>query len=259
MIKNKKIVLTGASSGIGFEVMKRLAAEPSNTILAVARRVDKLEGFAANVIPFSCDVSNKEGIDKLFEKAEEVFDCIDLLYANAGVPYYEKFDYADWDRIEGIFNLNTISPIYTYSKYVNHLNGRKGHLVYTISAIGEMAMPGFALYSASKFGLNGFQQAIRLEKPETLTLTCIYPVSTKTNFAKVAGNGEEVDLPSPVQAVEEVADAAVKGIEQGKESIYPCKVYLPSKVIMAICPPARKAYWNQEKGKFLRHLERQKK
>jgi len=150
-------------------------------------------------------------------------------------------------------------PIYTYSKYVNHLNGRKGHLVYTISAIGEMAMPGFALYSASKFGLNGFQQAIRLEKPETLTLTCIYPVSTKTNFAKVAGNGEEVDLPSPVQAVEEVADAAVKGIEQGKESIYPCKVYLPSKVIMAICPPARKAYWNQEKGKFLRHLERQKK
>ncbi len=259
MIKNKTIVITGASSGIGFEVMKRFASESSNTILAVARRTEKLEGFAPNVIPFSCDVSSCEGIDKLFDKMSQLFDCVDIFYANAGVPYYEKFDYENWDRVKAIFDLNTISPIYTYSRYINYLKGRKGQLVYTISAIGEMAMPGFALYSASKFGLNGFQQAIRLEKPENLTLTCIYPVSTKTNFAKVAGEGEEVDLPAPVQDVEEVADAAVKGIEEGKESIYPCKVYLPSKVIMSIFPFARKAYWNQENAKFLRHLERQKK
>lgn len=259
MVKNKTIVITGASSGIGFEVMKRFAAEKSNTVLAVARRTTALEGYAENVIPFSCDVSSEEGIDKLFEKIAELFDCVDIFYANAGVPYYEKFDYESWGRVKAIFDLNTLSPIYTYAKYIKHLNGRPGQLVYTISAIGEMAMPGFALYSASKFGLNGFQQAIRLEKPDNLTLTCIYPVSTKTNFAKVAGEGEEVDLPSPVQAVEEVADAAVEGIEQGKESIYPCKVYLPSKVIMGLFPFARKAYWKQENDKFLRHLARQAK
>lgn len=259
MIQNKVIVITGASSGIGYEVMKRFAAEKSNTILAVARRIDKLEGYAENVIPFSCDVSSCEGIDALFGKMNELFDKVDIFYANAGVPYYEKFDYENWDRVRAIFDLNTLSPIYTYSKYINHLNGRQGQLVYTISAIGEMAMPGFALYSASKFGLNGFQQAIRLEKPDNLTLTCIYPVSTKTNFAKVAGEGEEVDLPSPVQDVEEVADAAVSGIIAGKESIYPCKVYLPSKVIMSLFPFARRAYWNQENAKFLRHLERHKK
>ena len=72
MIQNKKIVITGASSGIGFEVMKRLAADGTNTILAVARHVDVLENAASNIIPFSADQSTKEGIDSVFEKAKEV-------------------------------------------------------------------------------------------------------------------------------------------------------------------------------------------
>jgi len=201
MIKNKKIVLTGASSGIGLEVMKLLAADGSNTILAVARHIDGLSRAASNIIPFAADVSNKEGIDSVFAKAEELFGTVDIFYANAGTPYFEEYDYEDWDRLSYIFELNTLGPAYTYVKYKHHLNGRPGHLVYTVSAIGEMAMPGFALYSASKFGLNGFQQGIRLEMPENMKMTCIYPVSTHTNFATVAGNGVPVDLPEPVQAV----------------------------------------------------------
>lgn len=254
MIQNKKIVITGASSGIGFEVMKRLAADGTNTILAVARRVQKLEGMAPNIIPFSADQSTKEGVDAVFEKAEEVFGKIDIFYANAGTPYYELYDYEDWDRLKMIFDLNTLSPIYSYVKYMHHLQGKPGHLVYTVSAIGEMAMPGFALYSSSKFALNGFQQAIRLEMPENMKLTCIYPVSTKTNFATVAGDGEAVDLPSPVQDVNEVADAVVEGVEKGKESIYPCKVYPPSKAIFTVSKAARAAYWKSEGKKFKKYL-----
>jgi len=254
MIQNKKIVITGASSGIGYDVMMRLAADGSNTILAVARRVEKLEGLEPNIIPFSADQSNKEGIDATFAKAEEVLGHVDIYYANAGVPYYERYDYEDWDRLSMIFDLNTVGPIYSYVKYMKHLDGRPGHLVYTVSAIGEMAMPGFALYSASKFGLNGFQQAIRLEMPKNMKLTCVYPVSTKTNFAKVAGAGQEVDMPYPVQAVEEVGAAIVKGVEEGKESIYPCKVYLPSKAIFTVSKAARAAYWESENKKFRKFL-----
>ena len=254
-VKGKVIIITGASSGIGFEVMKRLAADKSNTILAVARRVQKLEGLADNIIPFSADVSGKEGIDAVFEKATEVFGTIDIFYANAGTPYYELYDYEDWDRLKAIFDLNTLSPIYSYAKYIHHLDGKPGHMVYTISAIGEMAMPGFALYAASKFGLNGFQQGIRLEMPKNLKITSIYPVSTKTNFAKVAGEGEVVDMPSPVQAVEEVADAVVDGISKGKESVYPCKVYLPSKFVFTISKAARASYWKKEGKKFEKFLK----
>jgi len=258
MIQNKKIVITGASSGIGFEVMKRLTADGSNTVLAVARRVEKLEDLAPNIIPFSADMSSQEGIDAVFAKAEELFGTIGIFYANAGTPYYEEYDYEDWDRLKMIFDLNTLSPIYSYVKYKHHLNGKPGHLVYTISAIGEMAMPGFALYSASKFGLNGFQQGIRLEMPENMKLTCIYPVSTKTAFAKVAGNGVEVDMPSPVQDVNEVADAVVDGIDKQKESVYPCKVYTLTKPIFTVSKAARAAYWESENKKFRKFIANKK-
>ena len=251
MIENKTIVLTGASSGIGLEVLKLLARGQGNRILAVARHVDKLGGFAPNVTPFACDISTQEGVDRVFQKAEELVGKIDLFYANAGFPYYEEFNYADWDRVDAMFRTNTISPIYTYAKYIRHLDGRPGILAYTVSAIGELAMPGYAVYSASKFGLNGFQQAIRLEKPDNLQITCLYPVATDTNFFKVA-NELEFEKPFPVQKPASVARKMVKGIEEGAAKVSPCGLFDFAKVLMGVVPPVRTAYWKNETKKLER-------
>ena len=258
MISNKNIVVTGASSGIGKSILTELVAQEGNRILAASRGADKISGSGEHVIPFSCDLSTKEGVDALFAKAEEVFDKIDIFFCNAGAPYYERFDYEDWDRIERIFDLNTVSHIYTYSKYLNHLNGRNGRLVYTISAMGEMAIPGYALYAATKFAMKGFQQAIRDETPENLKISCIYPVSTKTNFFNVGGGGRRMEPPFPVQAPEKVAKAVVKGVDKLKEHIYPCAVYLPSKYLMNIVPPVKKLYIKAQKGKLRRFVKRVK-
>ena len=62
---------------------------------------------------------------------------------------------ADWDRAEKIFSINTLSPIYLYEKMIEHLDGRHGMVVVTDSAMGETAMPGFSLYSSTKYALNG--------------------------------------------------------------------------------------------------------
>ena len=255
MIDGKTIVLTGASSGIGLEVLKLLAKGKDNRILAVARHVDNIQNFADNVIAFSCDISTQAGVDRLFEKAEELFGKIDLFYANAGFPYYEEFNYADWDRVDAMFRTNTISPIYTYAKYIRHLDGRPGILAYTVSAIGEMAMPGYALYSSSKFALNGFQQAIRLEAPENLQITCLYPVATDTNFFKVA-NAVEFEKPFPVQKPSHVAKMMVKGIEEGKERVYPSGLFGFAKVLMGVAPPVRTFYWKLETKKLDRFKEK---
>jgi len=256
MIDNKTIVLTGASSGIGFETLKRLAEGKGNKILAVARHPEKLEGFAPNVIPFAADIGSQAGVDSVFAKAEEVLGKIDLFIANAGFPYYEAFDYVDWKRVEKIFNTNTISPIYTYSKYAEHLAGRDGHLAYTISAMGQMAIPGYALYGATKFGLQGFQQGIRLEMPKNIRLTCTYPVSTATNFFNVAGDGKKVDRAFPVQKAETVARKMYKALEKGRESVYPCGLFVFSKILMGHCPPVRSFYWELETRKLERYLLR---
>ena len=256
MISHKNIIVTGASSGIGKSIIDELVQQEGNRILAACRRADRVTGYGENVIPFSCDLSTQEGMDALFARAEELFDKIDIFFCNAGAPYYERFDYADWQRIENIFRVNTIGHIYAYSKYLQHLNGREGRLVYTISAMGEMALPGYALYAATKFAMKGFQQAIRDETPENLQISCVYPVSTKTNFFHVGGGGRKVEPPFPVQAPDKVAKAVVKGVHKLKDHIYPCPVYLPSKYLMNVVPPVKALYVKAQKSKLHRFVQR---
>jgi len=257
MIDNKTIVITGASSGIGLEFLKLVEQGEGNRVLAVSRNATKkikAEDFKCEVTVFDADVSCKEGIDSVFAKAEEVFGKIDLYYNNAGFPYFERYDYEDWGRLERIFDANTLGPIYTYVKYVHHLDGREGHLGMTISAMGTMAMPGYSLYTSTKFALNGFQEAIRLEKPKNLDITCLYPVATATNFFNVAG-GAKVKKPFPVQKADVVARKMYEGIEKGKKKVSPCAAFGISKVLMTVCPPVRSFYWGIEKRKFLYYLK----
>ena len=133
MINGKTIVLTGANSGIGLETLK-LLVKGDNKILAVDLRTDKIEELnSEKVIPMVCDVSTKENVDKIFETAIEKLGSIDIFFANAGFPYYETMDYVDWERVENIFKVNVYSPIYTYQKYAQYLNGKPGHMAITVS------------------------------------------------------------------------------------------------------------------------------
>ena len=255
MITNKKIVLTGADSGIGYEVLKLLAAEKSNKIFAVDLNMNKMHTVSDNVIPFQCDVSSKENVDLIFEKAIKALGEIDIFYANAGYPYYELFDYVDWERTERMFRTNVFSPIYSYQKYVEYLNGREGHYAITVSAIGKMAMPGFTTYSASKFAMEGFQQGIRFELPKNVKLTCLYPIATDTNFF-AAANKETFERPFPVQSPAVVAKKMVKGLEKGKKSVNPSFLFTLSGVLFAIIPPVKKIYLMLEKNKLKRFAKK---
>ena len=261
MINGKNIVLTGANSGIGLETLK-LLVKGDNKILAVDLFTDKLADFdKKKVIPMQCDVSTPENVDLIFETAIKELGSIDIFYANAGFPYYEKMDYVNWDRIDRIFKVNVYSPIYSVQKYVEYLNGRPGHMAITVSAIGKMAIPGYALYSASKFAMQGFQQGYRLELPKNLKLTCLYPIATDTGFFKKAVEGQEGKVirekPFPVQKPAHVAKKMVKGLEKGKKSVNPSKLFGLATFLFAICPPIRSFYWHLE-NKKLERFEAQK-
>lgn len=253
MITFKKIVLTGADSGIGLETLKLLAKDGTNKILAVDINCENMDKLGDNVIPMQIDVSSQAAVDEIFEKAEAELGKIDIFYANAGYPYYEIMDYTDWDRTAKMFETNVYSPIYSYQKFVRHLNGRKGHFCITVSAIGKMAMPGFTTYSASKFAMEGFQQGIRFEMPKNLKLTCLYPIATDTNFFATA-NEVEFERPFPVQSPKTVAKKMVKGIEKGKKSVNPSFLFTLSGILFTICPPIKKVYLALEKGKFKRFV-----
>lgn len=249
MICKKNIVLTGCNSGIGLEVLRLLVAG-NNRILAVDKNIDRILGFdGEKVIPMQIDVSSKEAVDEIFDTALEKLGSIDIFYANAGYPYYEEVNYADWDRVSAMFETNVFSPIYSYQKYVKYLDGRKGIFAITVSAIGKMAMPGFTIYSASKFAMQGFQEGIRLEMPDNVQLTCLYPVATDTGFFKAA-NEIEFKKPFPVQQPTVVAKKMVEGIEKGRKTVSPCLLFGFAEQLMKFAPFVRNIYWGLEKRKF---------
>lgn len=157
-----------------------------------------------------------------------------------------------------MFETNVFSPIYSYQKYAEYLNGRKGIMAITVSAIGTMAMPGFTIYSASKFAMHGFQEGIRLEKPDNIQLTCLYPVATDTGFFKAA-NEIEFKKPFPVQKPDVVARKMVDGIEKGKATVSPCALFGFAKQLMKFLPVTKTVYLALEKRKFKEFKEDVKK
>ena len=169
-------------------------------------------------------------------------------------------DYVDWTRTARIFETNVFSPIYSYQKFRAYLGGREGQFAMTVSAIGKMGMPGYALYSSSKFAVQGFQQALRLEMPANIKMTCLYPVATDTNFFKAAVKGQDKVIrqkPFPVQKPTHVAKAMVKGLEKKNKYVNPCKLFSFALVLFAVFPFVRTIYWKLEKKK-LDNFEAQK-
>lgn len=249
-IENKRIVLTGANSGIGLEVLKLLLEREGNIIFAVDLNIDVLSTLdASRVIPYQCDVSQAQNIDKLFQEALAALGNMDVFYANAGFAYYEELNYVDWRRTEKIFETNVLSPIYSYQKFAEYLDGREGIFAITGSAMGFMGMPGFTLYSSSKFAITGFQEAVRLEKPDNIQLTTLFPVSTDTGFFKTASD-IEFRKPFPVQSPDIVAKRMLRGLEKGKKKVMPCRLFRVALVLFRILPFVRTWYWNYEKKKF---------
>lgn len=242
-LENKNVVLTGCNSGIGYETLKVLLAK-GNHVLGVDRDTDNLDKIHDDHLTvMQMDIASEEGVDAVFEKAEELFDFIDLFYANAGYPQYERLDYVDYNRPVHMFETNVFSQMYTYEKYLAYLDGREGHLAMTISCIGSLALPGFVMYSASKFAMHGFQEGIRAEGvPKNMSFTTLNPIATATNFF-YTGNPVKYQRPIPIQSPKHVAKFMVKAIEKGKGDVCPSKLFGIFGYLFAVCPPMKNIYW----------------
>lgn len=250
MMKNKKVVITGAASGIGMEILKLISAEKTNTVLAVDRNIAPLEAMnKTNVIPYACDISIPENVDLLFKEVEASLGVADIFCANAGFAYYEKIRKADWEHIDKMLRVNTISPIYSYEKYCEQMGELPGHFVMTISTVGLMGMPGYAIYCTSKFALNGFHEAIQFERPDNIRFTSVYPISTNTKFFETA-NKNPFPKSYPVMEADVLARRIVKGIESGKKQIKPSRAFNAVNIIFTLLPFTKNLYRSLENKKF---------
>ncbi|MFT8316277.1 MAG: SDR family NAD(P)-dependent oxidoreductase [Clostridium sp.] len=233
-INGKNIILTGASSGIGKELLKKLKNYDVK-IIAVARNIDKIPNYGENIISFSCDLSRKEEVDRLFEYALSVLKSIDIFIANAGFAYCEEIEEANWEHIEKIYSTNVFSPIYVAEKMKNINKDRAYYMIITCSAVSTVALPGYTLYCATKASINMFAKTYRYEMKNKGKLGLVYPIATKTNFFKRAG-GNIAPVPWPVQSPEIVAASIILGIKFNLRNIYPSILFLIASIINRIIP-----------------------
>lgn len=253
-INNKNIVLTGASSGIGLDLLKLLLNYENVKIVAVARHIETIPSVEGVVFPFSIDLSNEAGINSLFEYTQSIFGEVDIFIANAGYAYLERLSEPDWKHIEDIFALNVYSPIYSLVKLAESNSIKTKCFVCTISAVAQVPLPYYSLYCSTKAALHQFIEGYRYESPDNLQIVSVYPVATRTSFFEKAAKEKQPPIPFLSQSSQMVARAIIKGIEGNKKRVYPSFLFRVFNFLGHNFPIMFSLYSASEKRKIERNL-----
>jgi short-subunit dehydrogenase len=192
-LRNKVVLITGASSGFGQDAARLFAKEGCKVVLA-ARRLDRLQLLAAEIqnaggeaLAIPVDVMERAEIDVMVQTALDLYRRVDILFNNAGfggVNWFEKFDPAR--HIDTLIRVNLIGSILvTRAVLPQMLKRRTGHIINMVSVGGLIAAPTITTYSASKFGMRAFTDALRREvSPFGIHVSGIYPGPAVTEFGK---------------------------------------------------------------------------
>ncbi|GAB4475526.1 MAG: SDR family oxidoreductase [Anaerolineae bacterium] len=258
-IEGSRVVLTGAAWGIGRALLAALAAYPAQ-IAAVdvddaglEQAIAALPDARARILPLVLDLTRPQAVDALFERACAWMGGVDLFIANAGFAYYGPLGAPDWERIERLYALNVISPIYAVQKMAALNRGRPYKVVITASTMGLLALPGYALYAASKAALHRFAEAYRLELDDPRRLMLVYPIATRTRFFEAAAE-RSAPLPWPVQPPERVARAVLRGIRHDRLAVHPSPLARLVLLLDRVLPFVRRLEQRIEARRFARWL-----
>lgn len=188
---SKVIIITGASSGIGAATACRLARDGMHLTLA-ARRLDKLEQVAATVeslgseaLIAQTDVRQHSDIVRMVEATMNRWGCIDVLFNNAGVVHDRFLLKVDHEDIRDEININLTGVIECAQAVLPAMLAQKsGHIVNITSMMGMVALPRSSIYSATRFGVVGFSDALRRELRGTgIQVSVFCPGYTPTELA----------------------------------------------------------------------------
>ena len=188
--KDKVVLITGASSGIGEAAAIEFAKRGSNIVL-VGRRKDKLLEVEKKIsknnistLVCSCDVSEKSQVKEMAKTVLEKFHRIDILVNNAGFAIYGKVSDLEIDEIESQMATNYFGMIYCIKNFLpKMLEQKSGHIVNVASVAGSFGLPGIASYCASKFAMLGFSEGLQYElKDSGVGVTVVSPIMVRTNF-----------------------------------------------------------------------------
>ena len=236
-MKKKVAVVTGGTKGIGFAIAESLVKSGASVFIC-GRSKNDLTKALADLYPFGnargeiCDVRSEEQVRSMLEEAERVFGGVDILINNAGIGIFGKtVEEMSGDEFRAILETNLFGAFYTCHYAVPMMRSRGGGYIINISSLaGQNAHPKMAAYNASKFGLNGFSEALMQEvRHDDIKVSYICPCSVNTHFGG--------DIPSDEKSwqiqPQDIAEVVMDLLRMDKRT-------LPSKVeIRPSRPPSR--------------------
>jgi NADP-dependent 3-hydroxy acid dehydrogenase YdfG len=190
-LKNKIVIITGASSGIGKAAALQFARKGSKVILA-ARREDRLkelkeqiDRFNGSCISIKTDITDEKQVKRLFDFAEENFGTTDILVNNAGRGLKSglvSISTADWDSLLAV-NLTAVFLCTREAVLRMRAKNSGGHIITVSSIAGLISTPGFSAYCATKSAVNAFNSAIRWELSKyKIKISTVHPFMVQTEF-----------------------------------------------------------------------------
>ena len=206
--KDKVMIITGASSGIGRELGRQLATHGAWLALA-ARNLERLEetkaecvALGSKAIAIRTDVCEQEQCAALVQHTLEEFGRLDVLVNNAGITMWAKFeDVTDLGIFEMIMRTNYLGSLYCTHYALPHLKQTHGQIVGISSLTGKAGVPTRSGYAASKHAMVGFFDSLRIETaPDGVTVCMIYPgfVASEVRTRAFGPDGKPIGT-SPVQ------------------------------------------------------------
>jgi short-subunit dehydrogenase len=211
----KLAVVTGASTGIGFELARQCARNGFDLIVAanepeIETAAERLRGAGVSVEAINADLSETEGVDKLLARLEG--RQVGALLANAGRGLGRAFLDQDWDDVRYVIDTNITGTVYLIQKIGRDMRNRgQGRILITGSIAGFMPGTYQAVYNATKAFLDSFSFAIRAElKGSGVTVTCLMPGATETDFFERA---DMLDTKVGTQKKDDPAGVAATGFK----------------------------------------------
>lgn len=217
-------VVTGASSGIGAALARLLAAE-GRPLLLVARSKGALEALAAEISAaggeagaLDADLGTVAGRDAVWDATEGAGRAVSLLVNDAGFGLVGPQADLPLERVRALLELNVVATAELTHRFLVAMRGRRAGAILNVASTSAFyPTPYFGLYGASKAFILNFTHALHEEaKRDGVTVTCLVPGYTRTNFHIVANMKDAKGTPFPEMTAEAVAKAGLEALRKGK-------------------------------------------
>jgi 3-oxoacyl-[acyl-carrier protein] reductase len=237
-LKGKVAIVTGGTKGIGRGIAEALAAEGVHVCISARKENEIEEATAAlnrlgggKAIGFVCDVRDHAQVQSLFERSTAELGGVDILVNNAGIGIFSPVEEMSPEDFRAVLETNLCGVFYCCHEAIPLMKKRGGGYIINISSLaGVNAQPRMAAYNASKFGLNGFSEALMQEvRHDGIKVSYIMPGSVNTEF----GGDDPSDEKSWQLQPADIARVVIDLLQHDERS-------LPSRVEIRPSKPPRK-------------------